>query len=416
MFKTHFSKITAAACISAVVFFVGGFSLGIYVNDTGKLPASIATALGQNDVPPSNVDLTPVWRTWNTLNDRFVPASTTVKVSEQEKVWGMIEGLANSLGDPYTVFLPPEENKVFQEDISGSFEGVGMEIGIREGVLTVITPIKGSPALRAGLSSGDKILKIDGASTDGIAVDKAVKLIRGTHGTVVRFTVARESQNELLEIPVTRDVIQIPTIETKKEGDVFVIELYSFSATSPNLFRSALREFIVSGTPKLVLDLRGNPGGYLEAAVDMASWFLPTGKVVVSEDMGTNGETKVHRSRGYNIFNQNLKMAVLVNGGSASASEILAGALQEHGVAKLIGEKTFGKGSVQELVNISKGSSLKVTIARWLTPNGRSISEHGLDPDIIAARTQDDLKEGSDPQLDAAIKYLDANERVGGTN
>ena len=187
---------------------------------------------------------------------------------------------------------------------------------------------------------------------------------------------------------------------------VFVISLYSFSANSPDLFREALRKFIDSGSDKLVLDLRNNPGGYLEAALDMASWFLPTGKVVVSENFGDKQPPDVYKSKGYDIFTDKLKFAILVNEGSASASEILAGALQDQKKAVLIGEKTFGKGSVQELIPVTGSTSIKITVAHWFTPNGKSISNSGLTPDIIVPLTADNTKGGADPQMDAAVKYL----------
>ena len=227
------------------------------------------------------------------------------------------------------------------------------------------------------------------------------------------FTVVREGESELLSIPVIRDIIQIPTISTSSEDGaglrddgVFVIQLYNFSALSQHLFREALREFIVSEADKLILDLRGNPGGFLEASVDMASWFLPLGKIVVEESFGEGIKPKVHRSSGYDIFNENLKMAIVVNRGSASASEILAGALKEHGVATLVGDRTFGKGSVQELVPITSDTSLKVTIARWLTPLGNSISEEGLKPDIEVERTLEDIENDIDPQIEKAAEFL----------
>jgi carboxyl-terminal processing protease len=194
---------------------------------------------------------------------------------------------------------------------------------------------------------------------------------------------------------IVRDVINIPTLDTDvTHPGVFIIKLYSFTAQSPDLFRNALRQFVSSGDHKLILDLRDNPGGYLDAAWDMASWFLPAGKTIVTEDFGTNGSPDIYRSKGYNVFNSNLQMLILVNNGSASASEILAGALQEQGIAKLVGQKTFGKGVVQELIPITSDTSLKVTVARWLTPNGHNLSHDGLDPDYLVTSTS------SDPTVD----------------
>ena len=282
-----------------------------------------------------------------------------------------------------------------------------MEIAIQEGVLTVIAPLKDTPADKAGVLAGDKILMIGEVSALNMSADEAVKLIRGEPGTPIDITFARKGINEPLVKTLVRSNISIPTINTKLlPSNVFVIELYSFSATSPNLLRSALREFIESGSDKLILDLRNNPGGYLEAALDMASWFLPTGKTVVTEDFGEKRDSRIYRSKGYDIFTDKLKFAILINEGSASASEILAGALREYNKAILVGNKTFGKGSVQELVSITSETSLKVTVAHWLTPLGNSISNNGLVPDIEVKLTEENTKNGADPQLNAAVDYL----------
>jgi carboxyl-terminal processing protease len=399
--------------IVVALLIAGAFFLGVQMGERGLSAGIVPATVSNPALEPEGVDFSPVWLSWNVLNEKFVSASTTEKVSSQERVWGMIKGLADSFGDPYTVFFPPIESEIFESDISGNFEGVGMEIGIRNDVLTVVAPLKGTPAYNAGLLSGDQIIKIDGEDSYGLSVDKAVKKIRGERGTTVTFEVLREGEDKTLTIPVVRDVIQIPALSTDESDQaglrpdgVYVIKLYNFSANSANLFREALRGFVLSGSDKLILDLRGNPGGYLEAAVDMASWFLPVGKAVVIEDFGQKAKPQYHRSKGYDVFNDTLKMAIVVNQGSASASEILAGALNEHGIATLVGERTFGKGSVQELVEITDDTSLKVTIARWLTPNGNSISNGGLTPDIEVSMTADDIKVGNDPQLERAADYL----------
>ncbi|MDP4020794.1 MAG: S41 family peptidase, partial [Candidatus Adlerbacteria bacterium] len=327
---------------------------------------------------PSEVDAEQFWKAWRVLEENYIPttASSTVP-TEEERLWGAIGGLAASYGDPYTIFLPPSDAEIFKEDISGEFSGVGMELGLREGKLVVIAPLKSSPAERAGILSGDEIIGVDGRPTEGMAVDEAVKLIRGPKGEPVILTLMREGAVQPLEITVVRDTIVVPVINNYLRNDgVYMIELYSFSANSSELFRQALRNFVLSDSRKLILDLRGNPGGYLEAAVIMASFFLPVGEPVVTEDFKGKRESGVHRSAGYNVFkNQKLDMAILVDRGTASASEILAGALEQHGVATLVGSTTFGKGSVQELISLGGGAELKVTIARWLTPNGTSISE-----------------------------------------
>ncbi|MEK7213687.1 MAG: S41 family peptidase [Patescibacteria group bacterium] len=400
------------------------FFTGSYVGERSARKELLTIPI-PNSVPVTPEQFEPFWKVWNVLSEKFVTATTT---DTQQRIWSSIQGLASSQGDPYTVFFPPEENKSFKSDIAGNFEGVGMEIGIKDGILTIVSPLKGSPAYRAGMKTGDKIIKIDDKPSADLPVDKAVKLIRGKKGTSVKLTLIREGISEPLEKTIIREIIDIPTIETEikpnlvnasndnpnglRADGIFVIRLFSFSAQSPELFRKALRDFLESGSHKLILDLRGNPGGYLDAAWDMASWFLPSGKLIVTEDFGGKGENKVYKSKGYDIMNkffggqEKYKMVILVNNGSASASEILAGALQEHGIAKLVGTKTFGKGSVQELVEITPETSLKVTIARWLTPKEHNLSHDGLVPDIEVKITQKDLENKIDPQLDRAVEIL----------
>lgn len=392
-------------------FFVIGTGFGIVADR-----ALAARGIGSGPVgAPQGVDLSPVWKAWAVLDKNFVPAAvssttplaTTTEAQQQERVWGMIGGMAASLNDPYTFFLPPQENEQFAQDMSGAFEGVGMEIAVKSGELVVVSPLKNTPAERAGMKAGDAILTIDGKDTKGLDVTQAVKLIRGPKGTQVRLMVLRAGWEKEREIDITRDVINVPIVETDVKGDVYVISVATFTANAPELFRNALRQFVESGKTKLVLDLRGNPGGYLEAAVDMASFFLPAGRVVVSEDYDGHKETIVHRSLGYDVFNDNLRMAILVNKGSASASEILSDALRHYGIAKLVGTQTFGKGVVQELFDITPETSLKVTVARWIGPDGVQIPLEGIKPDIEVEITDDDVKAGKDPQMDAAIRYLD---------
>jgi len=408
----------AAGVVAAVLL---AFSVGVYAGVTERLQNTVSAAQvtipgttitlqgGSDGSAPSDVDFSKFWQAWNLLQDNFVQthASGTIP-TYQERVYGAITGLTDSYGDPYTVFLPPSDAKQFNDDIKGSFGGVGMELGARNGSLTVVSPLKGSPAEAAGVRSGDVIIGIDNKASEKMPVDEAVKLIRGEIGTSVTILLKRAGVAEPFEVKIVRQTIQIPVINTYARGDgIFVIELYSFSENSTDLFRGALRTFFESGATKLILDLRGNPGGYLDAAVQMASYFLPVGDVIVTEDFVGKAGNVSDRSLGYNVFaNKRLSMAILIDQGSASASEILAGALQQHGVAKLVGTRSFGKGSVQQLMQLGGGAELKVTIARWLTPNGQSISDGGLKPDIKADRTQDDVKAGKDPQKDAAITWL----------
>ena len=396
-----------------VLLLAVSFGCGVYFGKSTKYNniqnnIIVGSTSSTQYISTTTANMDAFWETWNILSQKFVYTHKDAKkISDQDKVWGAIQGLTAVYGDPYTVFMPPEESKAFAGDISGNFEGVGMELAIKDKNIVVVAPLKGTPAYNAGVQKGDVVLAIDGKTTAGMSVDEAVKLIRGKAGTVVTIKFARDGKTEPVEIKIIRGIIDVPTAETEIKGDVFVIKLYNFYAPSVDKFKLALRDFIASGKTKLILDLRGNPGGYLESAVDMASWFLPLGKTVVKEDFGTNIDEQIYRSKGYDIFNSNLQMMILADSGSASASEILAGALQEHKIAKIVGTKTFGKGSVQELINITPDTSLKVTIARWLTPNGISISDGGLTPDYEVNMTADDVKANKDPQMDKAISLLD---------
>lgn len=409
---TNLLGIGLALLLVAAAFFSGLHIGNDDLRDVG-LEAGLFSLFAKSPAPVNEVDLTEFWRVWELMDEKFVNASGTALTTE-EKIEGAINGLVNQYDDPYTVFLPPTEAESFGEEISGNFSGVGMEVGLRDGVITVIAPLPETPAFKAGILSGDKIIEIDGTSTEGMSIDAAVKQIRGEKGTEVILKIFREGSVELIDIAVVRDTISIPTTKTEQRGDTFIIALYSFNALSEMKMQEALREYVQSGATKLVIDLRDNPGGYLQSAVAIASYFLPAGEVIVREQFGAEEGEQVYRSQGRTLKQYAPEeMVVLINGGSASASEILAGALSEYGVATLIGETTFGKGSVQELVNLPNGAALKVTIARWLTPNGISISEAGLTPDITIERTAEQFTAGEDPQLDAAIEWLRGNKNIG---
>jgi carboxyl-terminal processing protease len=361
-------------------------------------------------------DLSQFWEVWDLLEKKYVSSTTTANLTPQQRVEGAIKGLVASYNDPYTVFLPPSAANMFEEDISGNFGGVGMEVGLRDGLVTVIAPLPDTPAAKAGIVAKDVIVEINGTSTEGMGIDEAVRLIRGEEGTTVNLKIYREGETGFLEKSIVRGEISIPTIDTEKRGDIFIIKLYSFNAIADTKMEAALEEYAKSGSRKLILDLRGNPGGFLQGAVSIASYFIPSGKVVVRENFGGGQPEQLYRSQGRSLGEYApQEMLVLVDGGSASASEILAGALQEHGIAKLLGDQTYGKGSVQELVDLKNGASLKVTVARWFTPNGISISDGGLTPDILVKRTPQQVVENVDPQLDAAIKWLHGDHSVGTT-
>lgn len=396
------------ALILATGAFFSGYHFGNFATAGSTTQrASVLSFLIGEPQPDERADLTEFWRVWELMEEKYASPEADQEVSVEERVRGAIDGMVDSYGDPYTVYLPPADAEDFNEDISGNFSGVGMEVGLRNDVVTVIAPLPDTPAENAGVLAGDVIVRIDGESTEDMTIDDAVQRIRGEKGSEVVLSIFREEQLDFIDITIVRDTINIPTIKTQQRDGVFIISLFSFNAIAESEMQNALREYVLSGEEKLIFDLRGNPGGFLQSAVSISSFFLPTGKVVVRESFGDGREEQLYRSQGRTLREFAPKeMVVLVDGGSASAAEIVAGALKEHGAATVIGETTFGKGSVQELVDLPDGSSLKVTIARWLTPDGNSISNGGLEPNIKVPITMADREAGNDRQLEAAIEYL----------
>lgn len=352
----------------------------------------------------TSVDFEPFWKVWNEIDEKSPDAKN---IDSQARVYGAVKGLMSSLNDPYSVFFTPEESKMFNDTIAGEFGGVGMEVGIKDKILTVIAPLKDTPAYKANIKSGDKILKINNVETNDMTIDKAISLIRGQKGTSVTLNIYHEGDKKPQDVTIIRDTIVTPTIDSVMRDDgVYVISVYNFSANVAQLFKDSIQKFATSGSDKLIIDLRGNPGGYLDAAISMSSWFLPSGKTVVMEDFGDKADKQIHRSLGYDIFTNKVKIVILVDGGSASASEIMAGALHDNGKATLVGEKTYGKGSVQEVIPITKDTSAKITVAKWLTPNGISISKEGITPDVVVPITDKDVDAKIDPQMAKAIEIL----------
>ncbi len=403
-------RTVAARGISFALVAAVAFCAGFVASGNGSTAAVIShiplIGDGLDATPDQNADLTDFWKAWNTLETNYVVthASSTLPTAK-ERVLGAISGLATSYGDPYTVFFPPKEAQAFAESISGSFAGVGMEIDIKNGILTVISPLKGSPAEAAGIIAGDQIVAIDGESTDGVAIDKAVTKIRGPVGTTVDLTIVRGGKP--LSIKVVRETIQVPETDygIDEASGVYHIALYEFTANSAVLFNQAFAQFQASGSRKLVIDLRGNPGGYLDAAVDIASHFLPKGAPIVTEDFDEKEPNNVHTSFGYADLPKGTKIVVLIDGGSASASEIFAGALQDHKVATIIGSGSFGKGSVQTLLDLA-GGSLKITVARWITPAGHWIMGNGVVPDISISYAPAKAAGEHDSQMARAVRFL----------
>lgn len=390
----------------STILLVGVFISGVYLGYKNQPDVLKIVGLSNKDSNEisNNANFSNFWKVWNTIDQKFPDSE---KVTAQDRVYGAISGLLGSLNDPYTEFFNKEESKAFDEQLSGQFVGVGMELGMKDKILTVIAPLKNTPAYQAGIKSGDQILKINNKSTENMSVDEAIKNVRGEEGTVVKLLIYRKGESKAREISITRAIIHIPNIETTKKDDgIFVIRLNTFSENSSVEFANAINEYFNSGYKKMVLDLRGNPGGFLESAVDIASWFLPSGSVVVREGGKTKSDDKVYRSAGHRGWTQDMKMSILVDGGSASASEILAGALSEHHVGQLVGEQTFGKGSVQEYLQLNDDTSFKITVAKWYTPNGISISEKGITPDYKIEISEKDAEKNIDTQMNKAIELL----------
>jgi carboxyl-terminal processing protease len=350
---------------------------------------------------PEKIDFSMFWDAWNLIQSKYVDRNN---LNYQAMVLGSVDGLVNSLHDPYTVFFDSTSSKQFKETIQGSFEGIGAEIDVKNGVPVIVAPLKDTPAEKAGLKPEDKILKVDDKSTEGLALDEVVAMIRGPRGSIVKLTILRGDSKESIVIPIARSTIKIPVIHYELKDGVNYVQIYQFSETLPAEFSITVEKILNSGSDKIILDLRNNPGGFLETAVDVASYFISRDKTVVIEDYG-NGKKDTFNSNGYELL-ADYKVVVLVNGGSASASEILAGALRDQKGIKLIGEKTFGKGSVQELESLRENTSLKITVAHWLTPNNHMISDVGLEPDINVQISDQDKEQKKDPQLDKAIEAI----------
>ncbi len=391
-----------SAGIAAAAFVASGFALGFRYGIMFPQNIAVSELSGTTSGQPASVDFGTFWQTWDVINKNYLRASN---IKTQDEVYGAVSGLVGSLGDPYSIFFSPKENEKFQEDVKGNFGGIGVEIGMKKSQLVVVAPLKDTPGSRAGLKPGDLILKINATSTDGMAVDEAVNLIRGPKGTDVTLGIFREGWDKPKDFKITRATITVPTLDlTMKDGNIADIQLYEFNANADYLFRNAANKALSQGAKGIILDLRNNPGGYLDVAVDLGGWFFePKTLVVKEEDKTGSGESLYAQGNG---ALKNMPVVVLINGGSASASEILAGALRDNRNVKLIGEKSFGKGTVQQLIPLRDGSTVKLTIAHWVLPSGKILDNGGLVPDIEVKISDDDIKNKKDPQLDKALEVI----------
>ncbi|OGZ17927.1 MAG: hypothetical protein A2Z78_01840 [Candidatus Nealsonbacteria bacterium RBG_13_36_15] len=398
--------------IFIILLLMVSFGFGVFFGRSSVEPKIIFGVTNPEEGKPQDIDFSLFWRTWATLQEKFVDKEN---FDYQKMLYGAISGMVNALDDPYTVFFSPDANKQFREDVSGKFEGVGMEVGMRNNELTIISPLEGTPAQKAGLRAGDKIIKIGDKITIDLTIDEAVSLIRGPKGTEVILTIFRDGWETTKDITIVRGVIEIPSLKWEllaspgeaggKEDKIAFIKLYQFHEKAGIDFSKAAFEILNSSTEKIILDLRNNPGGYLEISQDIAGWFLEKGQVVVIEDFGEGKEKEYYKAGGNELLLR-YPIVVLINQGSASASEILAAALRDNRGVKIIGETSFGKGSVQELEDLPGGSSLKITIAKWLTPKGEVLTDIGLEPDIKVEMTTEDYDKERDPQLDKAIEII----------
>lgn len=459
--KILISNIAIASVVLVGISFWIGYNFGTKnINDVdlvtslkNKTSDGEIDVFGQNKQTASTVDFAPFWRTWNILDRNFIPVSTSTsdQVGNDAKVIKAIQGLVSSYNDPYTVFFPPEESKAFKEQTNGSFEGIGAVLNVADNGYVIVTGVlKDMPADRAGIKPGDAVIAIDSKSVVGKNLADTINMVRGPKDTTITLSVIKQGKSFPEDIKVTRGTVVIPstaqavvskveeavkrvvdkidsgaavvlarnsrrvttpTQEPEKKvtaKDFFVFGLTAFSRTSTDAFKNEIIEFNKADTNNIIMDLRNNGGGYVDVAVDIASYFLPEGATVFTEKRGKDKEETIYKSKGYKLLKnpEKLKLVILVNKNTASASEILAGALRDYGIATIIGEKTFGKGSMQELINVTDQMSLKVTVARWYTPKGVSISGTGINPDYSIIADENNTKGGIDPVFDKAIEVI----------
>jgi carboxyl-terminal processing protease len=395
----------------ALGLFAGGVAVGLLTPQMQQLSSTLfpGVSTGPSGAPvataqPSTQELfSPFWQAWDVVHERFVDQP----VDDVALMRGAIRGMLEALGDEHTSYMDPDEYQQANTELSGEYEGIGAWVDTGGDYLTIVAPMPGSPAEKAGVKARDVVLAVDGQDMTGIDPSLVVKRILGPKGTTVRLTLKREGATEPIEVSVMRESILVPSVESKMlEGDLAYVRLLTFGEDTTGDLRDALKSLMVQHPRGLILDLRGNGGGYLNTAVDVTSEFLAQG-VVLTERFG-DGKEEVYRAHSGGLATD-IPMVILVDGGSASASEIVAGALQDHGRAILVGETTYGKGSVQDWITLKgDGGAVRVTVARWYTPNNRQINEQGLKPDIEVSLSEEDIAARKDPQLDRAIESLQA--------
>jgi len=377
-----------------IVVFLFGLNIG-----NGRISFLIS---GENKNLPNTLDYSSVNQVYNLLRTTYDGSLDQTKLLD-----GIKNGLTTATGDPYTMYFTKDQAKDFNNQLNGTFTGIGAELGKNDsGNLIVVSPIDGFPAAKAGLRPQDVLASINGKSTDGVDIDTAVSQIRGPKGTQVTLQIVR-NKTENLKFTITRDDIKVPSVKWQVlDGGVGYVQVNQFGDDTVDLMAKASGDLKAQGIKSILLDLRGNPGGLLSAAVDMASYWVPGGRTILQEKRGSTVIQTYNSTAQDPAAFAGLPTVVLVNAGSASASEIVAGALHDNNVATIYGEKSYGKGSVQEVHNLPGGTEIKITVARWYRPNGQNIDKKGIAPDKVITMTDDNYKNGQDPQKDAALDYL----------
>lgn len=393
---------------AVVILIAASFIFGLYFGRTDYIANSNNSENNQKleskySDKTKDVDFDLFWDVWNIVEKDFIKDK-----DYQKMLYGSINGMLSSLEDPYTSFMNPEVSKEFQEEIEGTFDGIGAEIGIKNDQLTIIAPLQSSPAEKAGLKARDAIIKIDDEDTVNMTLIEAVSKIRGDKGSIVKLTIYRDEFKEPKEIEITRDKIEVDSVNyeiIKQDDKKYVhLEILYFGEDTARDFKDIVTEILSQSVDGIIVDVRNNTGGYLESSIQVSSEFLSSGEIVVYESFANGDKNEFRAKNGFRL--QNIPIVVLVNEGTASASEILAGALRDNRGISLIGMKTFGKGSVQELKKFKDGSSLRVSIAEWLTPSQKNINGEGLMPDIEVELSDEDYSNDKDPQIDKALEEI----------
>ena len=388
--------------VTSMVLGVGIFGLGYaFGNHNLEFSKSFVPVIANRTIgAPKNVDFSEFWTAYNKVQSSY--AGDTV--DNQKLVYGAIKGMVSALGDPYSYYLTPDEQKQFFSTLNGTFDGIGAEVGQQNSEFVIIAPLDGTPAQRAGLKPGDQIVTVDGKDVSDKTLDEVVSEIQGPKGTTVKLGIIPSGAKEVKEVDIVRDKINVPSVANSIRPDgIGVIRITQFGQDSAAAVKTAAQSFKDKNVKGIVLDLRSNPGGYLDGAVDVGSLWIKSGPIV--SEKSKDGTVKPYDANGDAILN-GIPTAVLVDNGSASAAEIVAGALQDTGQGRLFGEKTFGKGSVQDVTALKDQSALRLTVAKWLTPNGKNINHEGITPDETIENVANSGTTQSDKVMDRAIEWL----------